>query len=238
MKKILIGTLVLAVAFLASCTKKEEVKLDSEKAKVGYAIGLKNAEGMKNQNVDFDTKAFAQALLDYADGNPKMDKEQIEKVLKQYQEKRMKEMQEKKNLADAGKAKKGAENLKKGQEFLKANATKKGVITTKSGLQYMVLTKGKGKVNPKATDKVKVHYEGKLLDGKVFDSSYERKKPIEFPLNRVIAGWTEGVQLMTAGSKFRFFIPASLAYGENGSGPVIGPNATLIFDVELVEIVK
>ena len=125
--------------------------------------------------------------------------------------------------------------LAKGAKFLEDNATKEGVVTTASGLQYVVLTPGTGK-SPKATDTVLVHYEGTLLDGKVFDSSYRRKEPIEFPLNRVIPGWTEGVQLMQEGAKYRFFIPSKLAYGPRGAGRDIGPNETLIFDVELLEV--
>ena len=125
--------------------------------------------------------------------------------------------------------------LAKGAKFLEDNAKKEGVVTTASGLQYVVLTPGTGK-SPKATDTVLVHYEGTLLDGKVFDSSYRRKEPIEFPLNRVIPGWTEGVQLMQEGAKYRFFIPSKLAYGPRGAGRDIGPNETLIFDVELLEV--
>jgi FKBP-type peptidyl-prolyl cis-trans isomerase FkpA len=127
------------------------------------------------------------------------------------------------------------DNLIKGKDFLKENAGKPGVKTTKSGLQYMVLEAGEG-AKPKPTDRVTVHYRGTLLDGTVFDSSYDRGKPATFPLNRVIKGWTEGVQLMKTGSKFKFFIPHDLAYGARGSGPKIGPNETLIFEVELLEI--
>lgn len=125
--------------------------------------------------------------------------------------------------------------LEKGEAFLKENAKKEGVKTTASGLQYQVLKEGDGKA-PKATDVVKVHYKGTLLDGKEFDSSYKGGQPIEFPLNRVIPGWTEGVQLMKEGAKYKFFIPAKLAYGERGAGGVIPPNATLIFEVELLEV--
>lgn len=125
--------------------------------------------------------------------------------------------------------------LEQGEKFLKENATKEGVKTTASGLQYLVLTEGAGK-SPKATDIVLVHYRGTLLNGTEFDSSYKRNEPIEFPLNRVIAGWTEGVQLMKEGAKFRFFIPSNLAYGTRGAGADIGPNETLIFEVELLKV--
>jgi FKBP-type peptidyl-prolyl cis-trans isomerase len=129
-----------------------------------------------------------------------------------------------------------AENSKKGLEFLAKNKTKEGVKTTDSGLQYKVITLGKG-AKPKASDKVKVHYKGTLIDGTEFDSSYKRGVPAEFPLNGVIKGWTEGLQLMPVGSKFEFFIPSELAYGDRAP-QTIGPNQTLIFEVELLEIVK
>jgi FKBP-type peptidyl-prolyl cis-trans isomerase len=122
-----------------------------------------------------------------------------------------------------------------GKEFLEANGKKEGVTTTASGLQYKVIKAGTG-AQPKATDTVKVHYKGTFLDGKTFDSSYDRGEPISFPLNRVIAGWTEGVQLMPLGSTYEFYIPSNLAYGERGAGGAIPPNATLIFVVELLGI--
>lgn len=136
------------------------------------------------------------------------------------------------SMANAGSAE---ENKTKGAAFLAENVKKEGVTATASGLQYEVLNKGKGAM-PSATDSVTVHYEGKTLDGNIFDSSYQRDTPATFPLNRVIAGWTEGVQLMQEGSKYRFYIPSNLAYGENGAGSDIGPNETLIFDVELISI--
>jgi FKBP-type peptidyl-prolyl cis-trans isomerase len=125
--------------------------------------------------------------------------------------------------------------LAKGEKFLQDNAAKEGVVTTASGLQYQVITEGTGK-SPQATDTVLVHYCGTLINGNEFDSSYKRKEPIEFPLNRVIAGWTEGVQLMKEGAKYRFFIPSKLAYGTQGVGRDIGPNEALIFDVELLKV--
>ena len=125
--------------------------------------------------------------------------------------------------------------LAKGEKFLEDNGKKEGVVTTASGLQYLILTPGTGK-SPKATDTVRVHYSGTLLSGTEFDSSYKRKEPIDFPLNRVIPGWTEGVQLMSEGAKFRFFIPSRLAYGPRGAGRDIGPNETLIFEVELLKV--
>lgn len=131
----------------------------------------------------------------------------------------------------------GEENRKKGEAFLAENAKVKGVVSTRSGLQYQVERPGNG-VRPLPTQQVRVHYEGRLLDGKVFDSSYQRGTPAEFALNRVIPGWTEGVGLMAPGAKYRFWIPAGLAYGERGSPPNIGPNETLVFDVELLEVLN
>ena len=125
--------------------------------------------------------------------------------------------------------------LEKGKAFLTENGTKPGVTTTSTGLQYKVLTPGAGK-QPKATDTVLVHYRGTLIDGKEFDSSYARREPIEFPLNGVIRGWTEGVQLMQEGAKYEFYIPSNLAYGSRGAGGAIGPDETLIFEVELLKV--
>lgn len=128
------------------------------------------------------------------------------------------------------------ENKAAGIAFLAENAKKPNIVTTASGLQYEVLTPGTGTKSPSATDNVTVHYRGTTLDGEEFDSSYKRGAPATFPLNGVIPGWTEGVQLMKEGAKYRFYIPSELAYGERGAGRVIGPNATLIFDVELIKI--
>ncbi|HDM8160384.1 TPA: FKBP-type peptidyl-prolyl cis-trans isomerase [Vibrio harveyi] len=127
------------------------------------------------------------------------------------------------------------ENFAKGQEFLLENSKKEGVITTESGLQYLVLEKGKGDVHPTATSKVKVHYHGTLIDGTVFDSSVERGEPITFGLNQVIKGWQEGLQYMVVGEKIRLFVPSTLGYGKNGTGP-IPPASVLIFDVELLDV--
>jgi FKBP-type peptidyl-prolyl cis-trans isomerase len=138
------------------------------------------------------------------------------------------------SLANAGTP---DENKAAGEKFLAENAKKPNIKTTASGLQYEVLTPGKGKTSPAATDNVTVHYKGTSIDGKEFDSSYSRGEPTSFPLNGVIPGWTEGVQLMTEGAKYKFYIPSSLAYGENGvGGGTIGPNETLIFEVELIKI--
>ncbi len=128
------------------------------------------------------------------------------------------------------------ENKTAGEAFLATNAKKSNIKTTASGLQYEIITAGTGTVSPKATDSVTVHYKGTTIDGKEFDSSYGRGTPATFPLNRVIKGWTEGVQLMTEGAKYRFYIPSDLAYGSTGAGAAIAPNSALIFDVELIKI--
>lgn len=139
-------------------------------------------------------------------------------------------------MASSAQAATAEENKTAGLTFLAENGKKANIVTTASGLQYEVLTKGTGTKNPSASESVTVHYAGTTLDGKEFDSSYKRGEPTSFPLNRVIKGWTEGVQLMTEGAKYRFYIPSDLAYGERGAGRAIQPNATLIFDVELLKI--
>ena len=138
-------------------------------------------------------------------------------------------------IANEQKKKVADENAKASADFLAENAKKDGIKVTESGLQYEVITEGDG-ASPKATDVVKVHYEGTLISGQIFDSSIKRGEPVEFPLNQVIPGWTEGVQLMKVGSKYRFFIPSNLAYGEQGAGGMIAPNSALVFEVELLEI--
>ncbi len=154
---------------------------------------------------------------------------EMKDALDQFRKDLMAKMEAKQKSAGDG-------NKKAGEAFLATNGKKPDVKTTASGLQYRVLKAGKGTKSPKATDTVKVHYHGTLIDGTVFDSSVERGEPISFPLNGVIPGWTEGVQLMKEGDKFQFTIPSKLAYGEQGAGGKIGPNATLIFDVELIAI--
>ena len=196
--------------------------------KVGYSLGYMMAEGNKEAVVDLDLDTFEQGFRDGYKGNKAaLTEEQMQKVLTEYQK-----QQEEKFVSDM--KTKATENTAKGTAFLAENAKKAGVKTTESGLQYKVLTAGTGK-SPKATDVVEVNYEGKLIDGTVFDSSYERGEPIEFPLNQVIAGWTEGVQLMKEGGKYEFYIPAELAYGEAGNQG-IDPNSTLIFTVELLSV--
>lgn len=196
--------------------------------KVGYSLGFMMAEGNKEAVEDLNLDTFEQGFRDGYEGKDSaLTQEQMQQVLMDYQKE-----QEEKFVQDM--KTKAEDNKTKGAAFLAENAKKEGVKVTKSGLQYKVLTAGTGK-SPKATDVVEVNYEGKLLDGTVFDSSYERGEPIEFPLNQVIAGWTEGVQLMKEGGKYEFYIPSDIAYGEAGNQG-IDPNSTLIFTVELLKV--
>lgn len=191
----------------------------------GYVMGKNNAETLK----DIDLDAFIQGLKQGAAGQKaSLTDEEMAKALTQY-----KQQNEAKQLIEFQKT--AQENGKLGDIFLAENAKKSGIITTKSGLQYQVLQSGQGN-KPSATSKVSVNYEGRLLDGTVFDSSIARGQAVDFQVSQVIAGWTEGLQLMQEGAKYRLFIPAKLAYGEIGAGDAIGPNSTLIFDVELLKV--
>ena len=223
-----------------SVIEKEVAKDDGLKTareKLSYSIGLQLGTSLKEIKEDIDFSVAVQGMEDsFNDKKLRLTKEEIMKELtafsKKMQEKQMKIMEEQKKKMEA----QGKENKKQGEAFLSENKKKKDVITTKSGLQYIVLSKGKGK-KPKATDQVKVHYKGTLIDGTEFDSSYKRGEPVTFPVNQVIPGWTEALQLMNVGSKYKLFIPSDIAYGERGPMP-IGPNATLIFEVELLSIEK
>ena len=191
----------------------------------GYLMGRSNAESVK----DLDLDAFILGLKTAAQGGKSaLTDEEMARVLTQHKKQSdAKQLIELKKKADA--------NAKIGAEFLATNAKKQGVQTTKSGLQYQILKQGTGQ-SPKANSIVKVNYEGRLIDGTVFDSSIARNQTAEFQVSQVIQGWTEGLQLMKEGAEYRFFIPAQLGYGQIGSGDVIEPNSTLIFDVELIEI--
>ena len=197
--------------------------------KVSYALGLnigKQLASMGAEGLNIDD--FAQAIKDVLAGKEQMTMSESQQVVQKFFQEA--EAKQRAKAAELGKAAKA-----EGEKYLAENAKKDGVITTKSGLQYMVLQEGTGK-SPKATDSVKCHYEGFLIDGTVFDSSIQRGEPATFPLGGVIAGWTEGLQLMKEGGKTRFFIPYNLAYGESGAAGSIPPYAALIFDVELIEV--
>ena len=199
--------------------------------KFSYALGLGIGQQLKQMGLK-DTlviEDFAASIVDVLQDNDlKVSNQEAQVIVSSFFQKKEEEM--KAAQAEAGKAAK-----KEGEAFLAENAKKEGITVTKSGLQYEVLQEGTGK-QPKATDTVRCHYEGRLLDGTIFDSSYKRNEPADFGLQQVIAGWTEGVQLMSEGAKYRFYIPYMLAYGEGGAGAMIPPYATLIFDVELIKV--
>lgn len=199
--------------------------------KVSYALGLGigcQLSQMGADNLDIDD--FAKAIKDILSGNePAVGDAEAQTLVKDFFEK-----QEAKQRAAA--AEKFKDTKEKGEKYLAENAKKEGVVTLPSGLQYQIIKEGNGR-KPKATDKVKCHYEGMLIDGTLFDSSIQRGEPATFPLNGVIAGWTEGLQLMQEGAKYRFFIPYNLGYGEHGAGASIPPFAALVFDVELIEVI-
>lgn len=205
---------------VSSCS----ASLSSDNSKVSYGIGTQFAKDMKGRGMELDMKAFNLAVEDVMKGKEsRLKDEDIRNAFQKISEELMK-----KQVAKAG------ENVKIGQEYLDKNKKKQGVLVTKSGLQYRVIKEGAG-VTPKATDLVKVHYRGTLIDGTEFDSSYKRNQPAEFPLNQVIPGWTEGLQLMKAGSKYELVIPSALGYGERGNQSIPG-NSVLIFEVELLEV--
>jgi FKBP-type peptidyl-prolyl cis-trans isomerase FklB len=226
MKRILFP--VITAAVLSSALAQTTMDLKETKARSSYAIGADIAKSIKRQPLELDTKALAAGLTDGLEGKLALSEAELSAALASLQQ----QLQEK---ARAQQAEAGDKNLKAGEEFLAANGKKEGIKTTKSGLQYQVVKSGSGKT-PKATESVKVHYHGTLIDGTVFDSSVERGEPISFPVNGVIPGWTEALQLMKEGDKWKLFIPSALAYGENGAGPKIGPNSVLIFDVELLSV--
>lgn len=228
MKKTVVGAVVMSGLLVACGGNNSEPSLDSEIAKVSYGIGA-NIGSRFGDDLPLDVDAFSEGVRDaIAGGELKMSDEEIMSTLQAYQQKQMAESQlESQALAET--------NQKEAEVFLAENASVEGVVVTESGLQYKVLVEGDGD-SPTASDTVEVHYEGTLLDGSVFDSSYKRGETVSFPVNGVIPGWTEALQLMKVGSKWKLFIPADLAYGAGGAGQMIGPNAALVFDVELVGI--
>ncbi|WP_321515332.1 FKBP-type peptidyl-prolyl cis-trans isomerase [Marinifilum fragile] len=216
----------LGAMTLVSCNQNgnKDVALNNQIDSVSYSIGINFGTNLKKSNItEFNEAAILAGIYDVIDGDSlKIELRESGSVINNY----MRALQ----------TKIGEENITKGEKFLSENAKKEGVVTTASGLQYRVITEGTGE-KPAATDQVKVHYRGTTIDGKEFDSSFKRNQPATFAANRVIKGWTEALQLMPVGSKYELFIPANLAYGPRGAGGDIGPNETLIFEVELLEIV-
>lgn len=208
-------------------TVKGLAGMNNERKQVSYMIGMDIAKSLKEIEGEIDVDMLGKGLADQMAGKALINDAQHQQIREAFAAKLQAHAE--KTAAELPK-----KNLEEGKAFLAKNKAAPGVITTASGLQYQVLRQGSGP-KPAATDVVKVNYKGTLLDGTVFDSSYERNEPIDFPLNAVIPGWSEGVGLMPVGSKYKFWIPSELAYGEAGGPPVIGPNATLVFEVELLE---
>ena len=222
--KIQVIAVLCAMLTAGHVSAGEKKELKTEKEKQNYSIGYDVGTSLKRQPIDIDMDTLTKGLQDGLSGaQPLMTDQEMQTTLTAVKSELARKIPEM--------------NKKEGEAFLAKNKKKKGVTTTKSGLQYTVMTKGKGN-KPKATDTVVVHYRGTLLDGTEFDSSFKRGQPATFQLNRVIKGWTEAVQLMRPGAKWKLFIPSTLAYGERGAGRLIGPNSTLIFEVELIEVKK
>ena len=203
--------------------------LQSQLQKVSYIIGLDIGRNLANQGIEIEAQALSSGVADaLSDAEPKLSEAEVQSIMMAFQtEMEAKQAQLKSTESD--------KNVADGKAFLEINRMKDGVVTLTSGLQYREVKTGSGK-SPKASDKVTTHYKGTLIDGTVFDSSYDRGEPATFPVNGVIAGWTEALQLMKEGSVWELVIPANLAYGTRGAGAKIGPNATLVFTVELLNV--
>lgn len=236
MSKISSASYVALLSLLAlatfGCSKPASTKtnMDKPQDKVSYIIGLNIGKGMKQDQIEVNADALANGVRDAFADKPQLSEEEMKTVMTAFQQEMMAKSQAKAQAA-------GTENAKLGAEFLAANKTKDGVKTTASGLQYKVISSGKGKT-PKPTDTVSTNYRGTLINGTEFDSSYKRGQPATFPVTGVIPGWTEALQLMKEGDKWEIYVPAALAYGERGAGQAIGPNSTLVFEIELLSIKK
>lgn len=220
---------VLCLVLLAVQVSAEEAGLKNQKDKASYSLGMNFGEYLKKQDIEINTDILVRGLKDMLAGKKTLltEQEYHDTMTALQKEMMTKQMEKLKQL--------GEKNKKEGEDFLAENKKKEGVITLPSGLQYKVLKEGDGAI-PKLTDTVTTNYRGTLIDGKEFDSSYRREQSATFPVKGVIPGWTEALQLMKAGSKWQLFIPSNLAYGERGAGRDIGPNAMLIFEVELLSI--
>ena len=231
--KILPLTALLALSACDSEAKKE-VSLDTQEQKISYLMGLDSGKNILSMDMGFDQDAFLSGQdAGLTDAQPSLSEEQIDEAVAIFRDQMMAKEQAMQKEQEGMATLQSETNAIEGAEFLALNGAKEGVTATASGLQYRVLRAGTGPT-PTAESTVEVHYAGRLLDGTEFDSSIKRGVPTQFGVTQVIAGWTEGLQLMTEGSKWEFYIPADLAYGPGGTGP-IGPNATLIFEVELLQ---
>lgn len=218
-----IATTAALLAVNISYAAAAELKTDKDK--LSYTLGVQVGQQYKTNGIEINTEVFTQAVNDTLSGKkPQLSREQMIEAIQKLQQEQVNRM---KKIA--------GDNLKKGRDFLAKNKGKKGIVTLQSGVQYQILKKGSGK-RPTADNSVVAHYRGTLIDGTEFDSSIARGKPATFPVSGVIKGWQEILQLMPVGSKWKVFIPAELAYGERGAGPNIGPNETLIFEIELIDI--
>ena len=225
----LIGLIGLSIILAACQSKQHKTELKTLQDSVSYSIGMDIGKNLKGQMIDVNPDALAQALKDLnGDGKPMLTDAQARSAMMAFQTQMMATHAEKMKAA-------GEKNKKDGEVFLAENKKKEGVVTLPSGLQYKVLTMGNGK-KPRATDKVTLNYRGVLIDGTEFDNSYKRGEPAVFPVNGIIKGLSEALQLMPVGSKWQIVIPADIAYGEQGAGAQIAPNAVLIFEIELMGI--
>jgi FKBP-type peptidyl-prolyl cis-trans isomerase FklB len=221
-------TFLLITSF---CFTQDTLTLKTRLDSISYCIGLDIGQNLKNQSIEVTPEILARGIKDLLDSNKKvLTEEQVQKVMKEFQNQLMAK-QNKKMKAD------GEKNKKEGEAFLAENKKIKGVVTLPSGLQYKIIKAGTGK-KPKENQTVTVNYRGTLIDGTEFDNSIKSGQPATFPVNGVIKGWVEALQLMAVGSKWQLFIPPDLAYGESGAGGEIGPDATLIFEIELLSIDK
>ena len=224
-------TVVLTACNEQNSAKADAVKLDTQTNKASYSIGVQMGTQVSMIKDLINEDAIIMGFRDSLSGkDSQLSTEEMQTAMQEFQKSMMQQQQqEQQNVANANKA--------EGEKFLADNKTKEGVVTTESGLQYKIITAGTGE-SPTATDTVVTHYSGTLIDGKLFDSSYKRNSPATFPVNGVIKGWTEALQLMKVGSKWQLFIPSELAYGDKSAGSDIGPNQVLIFEIELLEVKK
>ncbi len=225
MKKLLVAVIAASATLGYGMGQAVAADLDTDNKRFSYILGFQVANQIKGDGIDLDNASFMMALEDAKAGKePRLTQAEMQATMERIQQEKIKEMEAM-----------GTKNREEGKTYLAANAKKAGVKTTESGLQYKIIKEGDGK-KPLGTDMVEVHYRGTLIDGTEFDSSYSRGQPTSFPVNGVIKGWTEALMMMKEGAKWELYIPSDLAYGPRGAGGLIGPDATLIFEVELLKV--